>query len=438
MKESYDVIVIGSGIGGLSAAALAANAGYKTLVLERLPQVGGRSSSILYKGFNISTGPTMIAMDGPVGEIFKEIKVELPVRPSPPEMYYRIRGKDVQAPAKGGLRYLIQQASDSDAEADKVMNALKRAMSWEEPSHSIPFREWLKQFTPNPRIHGIFQGLIAAMHTINSDELPAGELVRYLKTMSSLRQFGYPPGGFLSIMERLAKKVKDCGGQVWVRSRARKILVEKGQVKGVKVTKDGKEIEIGAGVVISNAGPRATIELAGRENFDAGYIKQLMETPGPSPLIWITLASDRPLIEHTGSIIPTEARRVNLLHCPTLTCPEVAPRGKHMLDVGGAPLSSSLPFNILKEIELNFQDLRENLPHFDKAEILTVRTYHGAWPAYRAWPGYDMPQRTSIENLYNVGDGAKPSGWAGLPASAESARMAVADVKRRIKPGESS
>lgn len=438
MKESFDVIVIGSGIGGLSAAALAANAGYKTLVVERLPQVGGRSSSTWYRGFNISTGPTMMAIDGPIGEVFKEIKVDFPVRASPPELYYRIRGKNIVSLPKGGLRYVVCQCADSDQEADKVMDALRKAMSWYEPSYSISFRAWLKQFTLNPRIHGLFQGLIASMHTINSDELPAGEMIRYLKTMAPIRKFGYPPGGFISIMEALAKKVKDCGGQVRVRTRVKKIASEKGRIKGVFVIKDGKETEVGARVVISNAGPRLTVELAGRENFDKAYLKHLYESPGPSPLIWITLASERPLIENTGTLIPTEARRINLLHCPTLTCPEVAPRGKHFLDAGGAPLSSSAPFNILKEIELNLQDLKELLPHFDKAEILAMRTYHGAWPAYRAWPGHDMPQRTSIENLYNVGDGAKPSGWAGMPASAESARIVIEDVKKRIRPGEAS
>ena len=45
MAASYDVIVIGAGLGGLTAAALLARAGRKTLVVERNASVGGAAST---------------------------------------------------------------------------------------------------------------------------------------------------------------------------------------------------------------------------------------------------------------------------------------------------------------------------------------------------------------------------------------------------------
>ena len=45
MAGSYDVIVIGAGLGGLTAAALLARAGRKTLVIERNRSVGGAAST---------------------------------------------------------------------------------------------------------------------------------------------------------------------------------------------------------------------------------------------------------------------------------------------------------------------------------------------------------------------------------------------------------
>ena len=45
MAESYDVIVIGAGLGGLTAAALLARAGRKTLLIERNHGVGGAAST---------------------------------------------------------------------------------------------------------------------------------------------------------------------------------------------------------------------------------------------------------------------------------------------------------------------------------------------------------------------------------------------------------
>jgi len=51
-----------------------------------------------------------------------------------------------------------------------------------------------------------------------------------------------------------------------------------------------------------------------------------------------------------------------------------------------------------------------------------------------AWPGGDMPQKTPIINLYNVGDGVKSEGMIALPAVAETAQMVAEDIKARLSP----
>ncbi len=46
MSQTYDVIVVGAGVGGLTVASLAAKEGLKTLLVEQCDRVGGRALTI--------------------------------------------------------------------------------------------------------------------------------------------------------------------------------------------------------------------------------------------------------------------------------------------------------------------------------------------------------------------------------------------------------
>jgi len=64
------IIVIGAGIGGLSAAIRLAAAGRKVLVLEQNPTVGGKMSEVREAGFRWDTGPSVITMRPVLEDLF--------------------------------------------------------------------------------------------------------------------------------------------------------------------------------------------------------------------------------------------------------------------------------------------------------------------------------------------------------------------------------
>jgi phytoene dehydrogenase-like protein len=430
-KDHYDVVVIGSGLGGLASAALLAHAGYRTLLTERLPFLGGRFSTVEYKGFKCCTGAIGIELGGVMEGIYREVGA--PFQPTVAPTWYRIDGKNYQLPHKAGMKALMTWASGSKAEAEKIMTAFRRALSWMEPSYSINLRDWLLQYTRDENVLSIFQAIVSSLHLINANELPAGEYFRFIKESAGFRM-GYAPQGNIVFVEELARTIRRNGGDLWTRCQTKRILVNGGKVEGVVIEKKDKEIEIKAQVVVSNVGPQETVELTGSQNFDKGYTKQMKETLKSAPAIWIHVAADRPL---TGvpTLVVCDSRRLNVIGCPTLVCPDLAPPGKHLLVIG-APLESSLPpYNLEKEIKLTIQDMRDIMPGFEKhCEIIWVAVFQRGWPGYRSWPGYDLPQKTPIENLYNVGDGVRPPGRIGLPAVCLTARLVFEDIKRRIKP----
>ncbi|PSB67316.1 C-3',4' desaturase CrtD, partial [filamentous cyanobacterium CCP1] len=79
--HSPRVVVIGAGIGGLTAAALLAHRGYSVLVLDQAIVPGGCASTFKRKGFTFDVGATQVAGLEPNGihyRIFSELGIDLP------------------------------------------------------------------------------------------------------------------------------------------------------------------------------------------------------------------------------------------------------------------------------------------------------------------------------------------------------------------------
>ncbi len=434
MQTSYDVVVIGSGVGGLGAAARLTHAGYKVLVVEKMPMVGGRFASMEVKGFTLSTGAEALECEGSLEEPFHLLGVPFEVVRPQPDIMYRVGDREFELPpGGGGLRRMLSFIG-KPGEGEKVMLAMKRALSWSEPSESITLKDWVAQYTDDPDIHGFFQVFCAAIFAINANEAKALTFIQFIKALGGKIIHGFAPQGPSVLMDALAQGIRDKGSDVVTRTRVQRIKVEDGVATGVVLEKNGEQVDVSARMVISNAGPKKTVQLAGRDNFDIGYLKDLGEKIRPTPSVVIYVSSDRPLMEHQGVLMPIGTRRACYILTPTILCPDLAPRGRHLMVSFSAFGDSLGPVDLDKEIRLNIQDLHDLFPDFDShAHVLMAGTFYKDWPVYHTWPGFEISMRTSVENLYNVGDGVKPAGWIGLEASAESGRLVAEDVQARLR-----
>ena len=431
-----DVAVIGSGVGGMCAAALLAHAGYRTIVLESLAFLGGRYSCIDYKGYRIATGGHMVnhGEDDPIVQTLVEVNAPAVERKEfNVPIKYRIGGNDLELEGKGGLKRIVSAASRNEEETNAVMAAMYSAMRQQEPSDEISLKDWLLQVTDNTGVHNIFQCQAAAFTGVNAHDFPAGEFVRFLRTYGRLRGTVVPKGTGRAIIEAMRTAIEDKKGQVLTTTRASQILVRDGVAKGVLAERKGRKLHIETKVVISNVGPHKTIELAGREKFEEGYLNRVAEDVKPSAAMDYIIVSDKPLLD--SLLFTPEARRTEAWSPTSLFWPEEAPEGKHVIEGYAAPLSTE-DYDPREEYEAFLQDLKQEFPMFEEygGRILLARQFCGDWPVNRCYQGYDAPQGTPVAFLYNVGDGVKPSGWVGASGAAMSGRLVADEVKQRFRP----
>ena len=72
-----NVVVLGAGLGGLSAACHLRGAGHDVLVLEREDVPGGRAGRLLLGDYRFDTGPTVLTMPDLLEQSFHAVGAEL-------------------------------------------------------------------------------------------------------------------------------------------------------------------------------------------------------------------------------------------------------------------------------------------------------------------------------------------------------------------------
>jgi phytoene desaturase len=125
---SKRVVVIGAGPGGLACAMLLAKAGCHVKVLERLPQTGGRTSTIRQAGFQFDLGPTFF------------------LYPRPLEMIFEAVGRDLRAEVEMvrlDPQYRLVFGSGGELLATPNITEMERALAAFSPGDAGAFRRFL-------------------------------------------------------------------------------------------------------------------------------------------------------------------------------------------------------------------------------------------------------------------------------------------------------
>ena len=419
----YDTVVIGAGAGGLCAAARLVAAGQKVLVVESRDRVGGRASSEQIEGFTVNVGAIAIELGGVFEETFALLGVPLDLREPSPATVFRIDGKLINVSKGGGWGLLLGTFTK---QAAKIGAKFADARLGDLPEAKLSTEDWLAQYTKNETVHAIFRNLCAAIFAVNADELPARAFLTYFAVKGAFKRFGFCPRGTIGLWNDLADAIRARGGEVWLRSPVVAMHAQDGRVCALDVENDGVVPRVETGAVISNAGPTATVAIAGAAAaFGAEYVALAQKRPRPAANIVVNFATRERLVDAPGLVTFGRTRRLCNMGELTATCPELAPAGWYQYVAYAVPKPALGDFDEKAEIEASLQDLRDEFPAFAEAKMLSIRVMRGDWPAQRSCAGYDMAQDTPLVNLWHVGDAVKDYGDGGTQACAYTARVAA-------------
>jgi phytoene dehydrogenase-like protein len=430
--NTFDVIVIGAGAGGLCTAARLAHRGYRTLVVERLDKVGGRASTDDIEGFKVNVGAIVIEVGGVMEQTCAEVGAPFGIREPKPAILYRIAGKDVDVTG-GGWGLLLGKLTRQGAKLVQGIGAARNDSGL--PEDEMSTAQWVSKYTKNEGVHGIFRNMCASVFAVGSEDLPARVFLTYFTRKSAFKRFGFHPEGTIGLWKGLTGAVAQHGGHVWLSTEVTKIVSDGAKVTGVEVLRDGEPVRIDAPVVVSDVGPAATLTLLGPDAVPADYRAQVTAAHRPTSMISVNFASREPLIDAPGMLSFAKSRRLAYIANFTGTCPEMAPDGWHLYVGTSVPKPSIGDFDETAETDLLLQDLRDTIANFDtRAHVLNIAITRDDWPPQRAVAGFDLPHDTPLAGLWNVGDGVKEYANGGTTACAETAKLVADKIIAAYRP----
>ena len=283
-NDPSTAIVIGAGLGGLSAAMRLGAKGYKVTLLDRLDRAGGRGSSITQNGHRFDLGPTIVTVPQVFEQLWadcgRDFRSEVDLRPVDP--YYEIRWRD-------GSTYRV--VKDHDAMLDQVramsprdVKGYERFLRDSEARYEFGFEglgrrpmnklmDLIRELPGFVRLRADRSVYAHAAARVRDPRLrmalsfhplfiggdPTHVTSMYILVSHLEKEFGvhYAMGGVQAMADAMVRVIREQGGEVVANAEVDEITVRDGRATGV-VTRDGDRLT--ADIVVSNADPGHTYD----------------------------------------------------------------------------------------------------------------------------------------------------------------------------------
>ncbi|MBN1578183.1 MAG: NAD(P)/FAD-dependent oxidoreductase [Chitinispirillaceae bacterium] len=486
-ENRYDLVVIGSGFGGLTAGAFCAKAGKKVLVIERHDRPGGYAQSFARRGFQFDssvhfTGGCAPADEERYGAIYKTLDL-LHVQdrctffPLDPFIRIQIPGFRFDIPSGiGPFAAALSDACPNDRKGigrlvtlchtidDELRRMPPKPTVWDALTtplrfphvfryRSLTLKKALDCFLSDERAKTVFSSLCLCYAT------PPGR-ISFLNWTHLIISFIHERasacrGTFQKLADALAYALRSYGGELMLKTSVRKLLIENNRVKGVLLS-DGRRIE--ASTILSNADLLSTYTaLPDPPLAPNNFKRRLMNMVPTASCFAVYIGTDLPVsnleIAHETLLMdssstddcfnfsPATGPRHVLVSVPTLTDSSIAPPGNHIVSLMSLmPYEKTVPENKRKDLaDALLRKACTVLPGLDRRIIVMETAIPSTFERYtkntkgaiigwestplQSGPGRPAHRSPMIKGLYHAGHWTRPGG--GVYGSMISGRQAA-------------
>ncbi|MBE9031005.1 NAD(P)/FAD-dependent oxidoreductase [filamentous cyanobacterium LEGE 11480] len=399
-----DVIIVGSGIGGLCCGALLARYGFEVLVCESHSIAGGAAHGFERGGFEFDSGPSLYsglsdpASPNPLRHVLNAIAEE------PEWIQYDTWGcclPEGDFPTRVGGEQFIQVLERlSGAEAVEEWRSLQQVMqplgeaAIAMPPAALRFDlgaiqtvlpyagKLLKQTKQVGQLTGPFSKI---MDGVVRDPFARNWLDMLCFLLSGLPADGtisaavafmfadwyrpgvkldFPVGGSKGLVDALVRGIEKKGGEVRLRSHVEEILIEGGRAIGVRLR--GGAVMQARKAVISNASVWDTMNLLPEDAVPCKWRQQREQTPACESFMHLHVGIDATGLDLECHYIVVNdwargvaaAQNLSLISIPSVLDPHMAPKGKHGIHVYTPGNEPYAPWSGMDRRSAAYQDLK--------------------------------------------------------------------------------
>lgn len=293
MNKKYDVVIVGSGLGGLVSSIILAKEGYSVCVLEKNNQFGGNLQTFVREKTIFDTGIHYIGgldKDQNLYNYFKYIGImdDLNLKKMDEDAYDIISfGDDEQEyPHAQGYDNFVKQLVKFFPDEEENLKAYCQKLI--DTCNSFPLynlkaeregydsailsenaKEYIDGLTQNPKLRAVLAGSNFLYAGIE-DKSPF--YVHALSVNSYMQSAWRCINGGSNITKQLIKQLKKYGGETYKYKEVTSFTTEDNRILSAKI-KTGEEVF--ADIFISNIEPKTTLKMVGEDKFRKSFYNRV-------------------------------------------------------------------------------------------------------------------------------------------------------------------